>query len=154
MAAPGARRSRPACEARRREAARGRALRRPSGRRDGGHAAVARGRLPRRSAPRRPAAVTEEVAIFGALAIVYLLVIVAVCAVRHRALPSKSFLAAVALPLAALVVALASPSRRPPRARPSRTSRSGSTAGGSSASKPWERTSSCASKAGSRFAAT
>jgi len=51
--------------------------------------------------------VTEEVAIFGALAIVYLLVIVAVFAVRHRALPSKSFLAAVALPLGALVVALA-----------------------------------------------
>jgi len=50
--------------------------------------------------------VTEEVAIFGALAVVYLLVIVAVFAVSHRTLPSKSFLAAVAF-LAVYVGALA-----------------------------------------------
>jgi hypothetical protein len=51
--------------------------------------------------------VTEEVAVFGALAVGYLLVVVGVFAATRRALPSKSFLAAVALALGTLVAALA-----------------------------------------------
>ena len=57
VAAAGRRGARRLRSGRRREAARGRALRRPSGHRDGDHAAARRGGLPRRSAPRRAAPV-------------------------------------------------------------------------------------------------
>ena len=49
----------------------------------------------------------EEIVIFGALAAAYLVLVVAVLAASRRTIPSKSFLAAVALAVGTLVLALA-----------------------------------------------